>query len=93
MSAKQKRKTKGEIAELAETTQKLSEHRKTIELKNGDRVEIRYIPCPAEKISAWRLSMRIITALLLEILESEVLDGLCFHAPTLSQENDQGGGQ
>jgi len=69
MSAKQKKKNKVDLAELAETTLELSEHRKTIDLKNGDHIEIKYISCPPEKIIAWHRSIEVITKMILEILE------------------------
>ena len=65
MAKKQKRKNKGEII------LELSEHRKTIDLKNGDHIEIKYIPCPPEKIIAWHRSMELITKMILEILEEQ----------------------
>jgi hypothetical protein len=69
MAKKQKRKNKGEIHDLAETTLELREHRKTIDLKNGDHIEIKYIPCPPEKIIAWHRSIELITKMILEILK------------------------
>jgi len=36
-----------------------------------DTIEIRYIPLPPRKRAAWEQSMRILIALILEILEEE----------------------
>jgi len=38
---------------------------------NQDTITIRYIPLPSDKRAAWERSMRILTALILEIVEEE----------------------
>jgi hypothetical protein len=52
---------------------------------DGDRVQVRFIPCPPGKRAAWRRSMEIITGILLEVLESPASDGECSPAGILSR--------
>ena len=52
----------------------LSEHQKTICHDNDDRIEIRYIPLPPEKRAAWNHSMKLLTRLLIEIINEQEKD-------------------
>ena len=48
-----------------------TEKKQTTIQKGKDRITIRYIPLPPEKRAAWEQSMRILTEMMLEILEEQ----------------------